>query len=164
MLTKIAPIRAINSVWRRIRYIWVGMNLGQNSILPQFEGGGAQWSNTKKMPFLKRINRKSNLYSISKNQLPKSITRRDMGIYPLFDLEKCCSSPISPSNLVCTFSWSPRCSFWGSRLFSPISSSYSLKEVVFWPGFLIFSLFEFVPRITSLQTEQTKLKLSMHIK
>ena len=58
-------------------------------------------------------------------------------------------------NLVCTHRRSLRCVFWGSRLFSPISSSHSLTEEVFWSAFHIFLIFwEFVPRITSLQIKQ----------
>ena len=45
--------------------------------------------------------------------------------------------------MVCTFSRRPKSAFWGSRLFNPISSLNTLKEVGF----------EFVPRITPLQIE-----------
>ena len=59
--TKIAPIRPIGSVWRRIRYVWTGINLGQNSVTPQSGGGDEEWSKTKNLHFFKLIDGKSNV-------------------------------------------------------------------------------------------------------
>ena len=43
----------------RIRYIWVGMNLGQNLIMPQFGGKGAEGPKTQNLFLFKLIDRKS---------------------------------------------------------------------------------------------------------
>ena len=58
ILIKTAPIRSINSAWRRIRYIWVRMNLSQNSVKPQFGGGDSEGWKTQNLPLFQLINRK----------------------------------------------------------------------------------------------------------
>ena len=67
VLTRIGPIRSIGSVWRWIRYIWVGMNWGQNSVMSQFRGGGAEGSKTQKLLFFSQLIGNQKLYNISKN-------------------------------------------------------------------------------------------------
>ena len=136
VLAKISPIRSIGSVWRRIRIIWVGMNLGQNSVMPQFGRGVAEDLETQNLHLFKPIDRKSKVVKHIKNQCPKSNRRGDMEIYLLFDLKKCCSSAILPPN------WARKLIYLlGSLLFSPISPPRSLKKCCFfWLFFLIFSV------------------------
>ena len=104
ILTKIAPIRSIGSVWRRIRYIGVGMNLDQNSVMPQFAGSGAEGSKTKNLPLFKPIDRKSKVvWHIEKSTSPlpsQSIRRGYIGIFPLFGVEKKLFLPYLPSKLI----------------------------------------------------------------
>ena len=99
MVTKISPIQLIGSVWRRIRYIWVGMTWGQNFVMPQFGGGGVERSKRKICPFFSLLIENQKLYNISKNQAPKSIRKGDMKFPLLFDLKKVLFLPYLPSKL-----------------------------------------------------------------
>ena len=56
------------------------MNLGKNSAMSQFGGGGAEGSKTQNFPFLSQWIENQKLYDISKNESPRSIRRGDVGI------------------------------------------------------------------------------------
>ena len=71
---------------------------GQNSVIPQFGGGGAEGSKTQKLLFFGQFIENLKLYNISKNQPPKSIKEGDMGFRPIFDLKKVLSFPNSTPN------------------------------------------------------------------
>ena len=47
-------------------YKWMGMNLGQNLVMPQFEEGGAEGSRIHNLPFLKLIDWKSKVVERTK--------------------------------------------------------------------------------------------------
>ena len=64
------------------------MNLGQNSVTPQFEGGGVKGLKTQKSSLFSESIENQKLYNITKNTPPKSNRRKDIGDFPLFDLEK----------------------------------------------------------------------------
>ena len=72
---------------------------GQNSVLPQFGGGGAEGSKTQKLPFFNQSIENQKLYNVSKNQPLMSIRRGDIGFLPFLTSKKSCSSIISPSNI-----------------------------------------------------------------
>ena len=76
------------------------MNWGQNSVMPQFEGGGTEGSKTQNLSsFFSQSIENQKLYNISKNQPPKSIRKGDIGISSLFDLEKVLLLPYLSSKL-----------------------------------------------------------------
>ena len=52
------------------------MTLGQNSDIPEFEGGSAE--SAKNCLFLNQSIKNQDLCNISKNQSPKSVRRGDM--------------------------------------------------------------------------------------
>ena len=57
------------------------MNLGQNSFIPKFRGGGAErYKNAKFGPFLSQSIENQKLYNISKNQSRKSMGEGEMKI------------------------------------------------------------------------------------
>ena len=84
VLTKILPIRSIGSVWRRIRYIWEGMNLGKDSVMPQFEVEDAEGSKTQDLRFFQPIDRKSKVVQYIRKSTPKLIRRGDWGFAPFW--------------------------------------------------------------------------------
>ena len=66
-------------------YEW-GMNLGQDSVIPQFWGGGAERLKTQNLFFFlkNQLIENQKLCNISKPYLPKSIRRGDKLISPSF--------------------------------------------------------------------------------
>ena len=71
------------------------MNSGQNSVIPQFGGGGDEWSKAQKFLFSSQSTENQKLYNISENQPPKSIRSEDMEIPP-FRSRKSAAPPLSP--------------------------------------------------------------------
>ena len=83
-----------------------GGELDQNSVMPQFGGGGAEGSKIQNLSFFPQLRKvtenSANRQKIkscitSKNQPPKSIRRGDMGISPLFELKNELFLPYLPS-------------------------------------------------------------------
>ena len=58
------------------------MNLGQNSVTPQFGGGGAEGSKMQNLPHFKPIDRKSKVV-YQKSNPPSSQLGGEMGIFLL---------------------------------------------------------------------------------
>ena len=56
--------------------------------MPQFEGRGAEGSETQKFLFFGQSIGNQKLYNISKNQHSKLIRRGDMGFPPIVELKK----------------------------------------------------------------------------
>ena len=80
----------------------MSMNLGKNSVMPQFVGAGSGGGASKmqNLLFLKPMDIESeSVQHIKKINLPKSIRRRDMEVFPLRDLEKGLFLPYLPSKL-----------------------------------------------------------------
>ena len=68
--------------------------------MPQFGGEDAERLKTQKLPFFfSELIENLKLYNISKNQLPKSIRKEDMGFLLIFDIKKVLFLPQIPSKL-----------------------------------------------------------------